>query len=303
MRMERMRVRKIAFWETLGDSYHFVLGDVMRFLGVAGAWIAMSAALAFAFGLYARFAGMPRNPVALSHVSLALLLMLGLGFLRLVTLTGFAVSWHRAILLADVPRGFAFRFGRREMRYFFYGWGLMLTVALVLAVLAFAAAAILGLLFGISGLIESAPQAAIRALTFAIPALFGMIIFIAIGLRIVLGLPAIAVDEPRGVLRRSWDRSAGNGWRLFFAALLCLLPMGIIAGAVNSVAPMILRQPGTGRAVAGVVALAIGTVLFYFLLFLGDAVWVAFLSNAYRQLAAPKPERGALLLGPASAAS
>jgi hypothetical protein len=128
-----------------------------------------------------------------------------------------------------------------------------------------------------------------------------MIIFIAIGLRIVLGLPAIAVDEPRGVLRRGWDRSRGNLWRLFFASLLCLLPMEMIGGAVNSVAPLILRHPGIGWTVAGGAALAIGTVVFYFLLFLGAAVWVAFLSNAYRQLAAAKPEREPLPLGLASA--
>jgi len=296
-------MRKIEFWETLGDSYRFVFADVMRFVRLAGAWIALCAAVAIALGLYAHFAPMPGNRMTLVGVRSALLLPLAaIGLVRFVGLTAFAVSWHRSILLADVPRGFNFRFGRRELRYFSYGWGLMATVAMVLAVLAFAAGTILGLLLGISGLIESAPHPAIRALTFAIPALAGMIIFIAIGLRIVLGLPAIAVDEPRGVLRRGWDRSRGNAWRLFFASLLCLLPMEMIGGAVNSVAPMILRHPGPGWTAARIAALAIGTILFYFLLFLGDAVWVAFLSNAYRQLVAATPEAEASVLGAALAA-
>jgi hypothetical protein len=84
--------------------------------------------------------------------------------------------------------------------------------------------------------------------------------------RLCLLFPAIAVDEEAN-LAQAWDRSRGNGWRLF--VVICVLPL-----CVSQAIGYLYRDAAT--LIEYLLLTALGTVLI--------AVEVAALSLSYRQL-------------------
>jgi len=78
-------------------------------------------------------------------------------------------------------------------------------------------------------------------------AALGLLAVTAIGVflavRFIL-ISAVASGEPVGpiaILRRSWDLTAGNWWRLFGFLLLCMIAAMALLFAVQSVAALIAR--------------------------------------------------------------
>jgi hypothetical protein len=292
---------KIPFWRNVGAAFAFLAEDPGRFFRLGAVWIfvacliyaAMVAIVGPAAIGSARYhdAGTAQG-FAYSLVSVVF------SVFRLLSGIAFAVAWHRAVLLDEAPPVLAApRFQEREWRFLLYSIvvGLIVVGAmLLLAAVAFGAgyAAVGGhwLAGGARGI---SPRPAFLALAGGIFTA-GFIAMLPFWARLTLGLPAIAVGEPRGVLGRAWHRGWRNGWRLFFGPALCALPFTLAAGILETVS-------GIGRLIAAltaaptVVAWAVAVVFFalsYIASFLGAAAAVTFLANAYRHLTPPAAGAG-----------
>ena len=81
--------------------------------------------------------------------------------------------------------------------------------------------------------------------------------------RLTLGLPAIAVAEPPGVLGRAWHRGWRNGWRLIWGPFLCSLPLSIVSGIFSAGQRLMEYVAGFGDAwrVIGVASMIVLYVL------------------------------------------
>ena len=281
---------KFPFWRTFGDAFVFVFQDFRRFLRMSAAWVALYAILFVVmvalFGVASVEPTKPMKPDDL-HIDPAHIVPgLVYAVVGIVSNVIFAVAWHRTVLLNE-QRNFlhAFRLHWREWRFFFY--------SLLVGLIALFATGIVGgisLLFGIA-VLPGFPvdQFPFNPWAFAIMAglmwlfLWFLVPFIS---RFSLGLPAIAVEEPRGVFGRSWRRGRHNGWRLFWGPIFVAIPIGIVVTVFGAIQTgfAFLTLLSTEWRIVGLVLEWIFFTLAYGAHFLSFAVSITFLSLAYKFL-------------------
>jgi hypothetical protein len=266
-------MQKIAFWRTVGDAYGFLFDNLRRFFNLAAVWLAGVLVLgAAALGLF------PAAPALGAVIAVAALIFYA------AAVVAFSVAWHRAILRGEPsPSPAGLHFGRREWRFFGYGLlitliiGVALAVAVgVLAVFAIAMMATLG---------------SMGIIFFALPALAAIAGW-AFCSRLMLALPAVAVDEESDLLSTAWARGRGNSVRLFFGPILCALPLVIAQAVLRAVIHVAFglqywaSAPHHKLALLAAAPLAQGllTALSVVVYFLQLGLTVGFLSFAYRQL-------------------
>lgn len=277
-------MHKIGFWRTIGATYGFLFGNLRRFALLSGGWLA-------GFAL--------TELVWLAAAPVFLVLAAVIGFLGIIVfeffgVTAFAVAWHRAILLDEPPR-LMLRFRGREWRFFGYSFLISLIVGGIgLAIVLILGGATFGLVKMIGG----------------IGAVFGIVPFVAwfvvlcFGARLMLALPAVAIDEPQRLIKLSWQRGRGNGARIFWGILVSLVPFIILSAAIQL---LFLRPPPAAAMLMRTWPLeptlgwAILTWVFALLYFLQSAIAVGFLSFSYRQIAAAPPPALAAAPSPAPA--
>jgi hypothetical protein len=263
-------MRKIAFWRTVGDAYRFLLGNLARFLVLAGGWL-----IAIIFTVAAA--------ALLSFVSPVLavvVVIVGAILFYFGGVLAFAVAWHRAILRGDPPR-MALHFGPRERRFLGYS----ALIGLIFFAIAFAGGIVLG------GL-AVALKAAFGKPGILVAALSPIVAIVAWGFcaRLSLALPAAAVDEPGGQLKTAWRRGQGNALRLFFGPIVCAIPIVILQIVLQLVLGPPFWRAGMARTLMAhsMTALPLTMSLLYIILIFAQvAVTVGFLSFSYRQLTAP----------------
>lgn len=290
--------RKIAFWRTVVDSFEFVFGNFDRFIRLAGPWVAIAAIL-FAtliaiFGIQAlesaRFGQAHAAPLTVSRSVSTIVL----GIYMLAAYVAFSVAWHRAVLLGEAGSTFgALRFRRREWRFLGY-WVVVGLLALAIGLGMVIVLVLVGVVIFLiaTGGAFSTPHDGTKSLLlipFAIT-MVGFIVILPFLARFSLGLPAIAVEEPDGVLRRSWHRGWRNGWRLIWGPLLCAIPLSIAVemfqGAQLATAFFLGSSAGLLYALGFILS-----ILFYAFAtaahFVALAGAITFLSLSYRQLTQP----------------
>lgn len=173
-----------------------------------------------------------------------------------------AVAWHRFVLLGDaVPGSFHLNFGRREARF------LMVSIFLGLLVMP-------GLLVSKMTAAMNDPSLGASASLLGFLGLILLMVGIYYFVRLLLLLPAVAVDEPINA-RLILERTRGNFWRLLALTVLASLPLIVIFFFTASFA-VTLALPSF---VLVVVAATVGV---FFMI-----VNVAVLSIAYRELIGP----------------
>jgi hypothetical protein len=261
-------MKKIAFWRTVGAAYGYLFTELMRFLVLAGGWF-----VAVAITVIVMILLMIASPIAGLALGMIIFLAVMIG-----AVFGFSVAWHRAILLDEPPR-FLPRFGRREWR--FLGYSLVITLA-YLGVTTVGGVLLAAVAAGVAQ--ASRPLAVIVGI-----ALFcGIIVADFYVIRLMLALPAAAVDEPSDLLGNAWRRGKGNGIRLGFGSFLCMLPTGIVQVIVQfAVAPPLWMRGVAfeGAAPPSVPAQMVSAILYVVLYFVQMALIVGFLSFSYLQLA------------------
>jgi hypothetical protein len=279
-------VRQIEFWLTVREAYRFVFSDLTRFVQTAGVWIVGTVVLnllvvaQFGDAALVTHAAGGHIPKSFDLVAFGFLI----GLFNYAGSIAFAVAWHRAVLLEETP-GFigALRFGRREWRFLFYSWGIGLVVAGI------AVAVVLILLFLGRIILQGQSIEDLPLLIKAASLAWVVVIVLILGIplvRLTLGLPAIAVDEPSGVWGRAWRRGAGNGLRLVGGAFLCVGPITLVAVFANLVQGfmVILAHRDGGAAIIGSAGEIVFLIVMYLARYLGIAAGVSFLSLSYRQL-------------------
>ncbi len=275
---------KIPFWKTVGDAYRFVFGDLPRFARASAAWIATILLLFIVVVAVLGFAIFQQGQAfgASAHLGAGPIVLLAIfGLYVFASNIAFTVAWHRVVLLGEALGLLGtLRFRGREWRFF--GYSLLIGL---LGVVAFVVAFLIG--FGVGFLVGAAIGSGV--LTIAARTVLVIVLFVTLTpflTRFVLGLPAIAVEEPRGVLRRSWRRGRHNGWRLFWGFLLCSLPLGVLA-ALCSVAERYVTPAAASGGAGWIIGLVLDFVLFALNIianYLGVAITVSFLSMSYRRL-------------------
>ena len=205
---------KIAAWHTAGAAYRIVAEHLGEFVHLALGWLTCLLAC-----IVIKMLPWP-GPVAV------LLDLLTAACIAIAS-AAISVGCYRAVLQNDIYYGgIPFSFGARELRYarFQTPIAALLLAPFALLVLwmgetqwwrgAFAflwggGFRPLGLLFVIGGLVAIVPLFVASA---------------AAAARLLLALPAAAIDEPGRLLRDAWIHTEANARPLFFGWLTCILP-------------------------------------------------------------------------------
>ena len=273
---------KIRFWATVGAAYGFAFAHLGQLLRAAGVWIAGCVVLEMALLLVSQRDGgeimlRASDPIA------TILLTAALSLFGYAATIAFAVAWHRLVLTEERRDWLAaLRFKGREWRFMFYGWayGSVLAVVAWIVIVAILRVAVAMLPEG-----SSPSRTYLVIAVYAVAASVALFAVVVPFSRLALGFPAIALEEPSGVWRRSWRRGKGNSVRLAFGIALSGAPM--VATTVLAIVGQrwLLVNERLGdvgfAGHAGEFALA---VIYYLVRFGTYAVAVSFLSLCYRQL-------------------
>lgn len=159
--------------------------------------------------------------------------------------------------------------------------------AVLLLLLAFVLIAVpILIVAGVGAAAEGSPEAAgvgvaIAMILFAVAAL-------AVGVKMLLLYPVAAMEPvgPVGILRRSWELTAGHFWKLLGFLLLFAILFAVISLAVGAVAGLLIfaiAGPPEPGSVASFLMLLIGAILnTLFVVLFGTTI-----ARIYARLAAP----------------
>lgn len=209
--------------------------------------------------------------------------MIALSVLGLIPATLFSCNWQRALLLGGAAApGLGLRWGLRETRFL----GTTILIGVAMMVTAFVVAVSVLMVFHVIGMVlgivqgasadPGTPQSAVLTIAAGLPV---VVAEIYVAIRLVLALPATAIDGSDG-FRRAWRLTRGNVARIFVALLLVVLPFYIGAFVFE----FLLGKTGLFRLVpftGTLVAVLIGFVL--------SAAGAAALSVVYRRLGGMTP--------------
>jgi hypothetical protein len=265
-------MQKIRFWSTVGATYGFLFGNLRRFAILSCGWLA---GFALTELIFVRVAGI--FPILSSVIGI-----LGVIVFEFLGNVAFAVAWHRAILLDEPPQP-TLRFGRREWRFFGYSMLITLIVggidlAITLA-LGGATAGLVKMIGKVGGVFGVVPAVA-------------WFVVLGFGARLMLALPAVAVDEPQRLIKLSWERGRGNGARIFWGIFISVVPFAIASVAFSF---LFFLPPSNSRSLMHTwprdptLGWAIANWVFVFLYFVETAIAVGFLSFSYRQIVTGPP--------------
>lgn len=183
------------------------------------------------------------TPQAASGGAVAISVVIGL--LSMFAFSSIAVSWHRYILLDEIPKGLArLRADNVVWRYFGNTLLIFLILFAGLVPVVLVAAIFLAVLGNVGAI-------------FAVPLYFAGVLFsLAAFYRLSVKLPAIALERRDFAMRDAWATTEGNNWQLIGLALLFFI--SVIALAL----------------IVGTASWAIAQTGFSFLLFVSMAVQI-----------------------------
>lgn len=216
-------MRILPIFGLLGHSFKSTLSNLGFAFHISWPWMLAILPFNIAGNIY----GVLNQPAAPGEVVASVLIVsLAIGLLTMVAFASIAVSWHRYILLDEVPHGWdRLRLDATVWRYF----GNTILMILIL----FAGGLAIGIPVGIVIAILSyfAKQ---YVLILAIPAYLAMgLAAISYSYRFGIKLPGIALNRQDYTFRNALSDSAGNFWR--FAGLgilvgLVLLALALVVG-------------------------------------------------------------------------
>ena len=261
-------MRPLLIIPTVSEAYRFVWRERRDFVSLAFPLVAVLSLVGAALVWLARpaaAAGEGGYPVALAIVGFVL------GLLSLAFMVMFSIAWHRTYLgpHAGSTVAAALKWSRRHTRFLWLVVGLGV---IVVAVVFTGAIAPLVLAAGVSG---GAPGGAVLILV--VPAVIAALLVYA---RLSLILPATAVDQFLP-LRRCWELTRGNGWRLVLIIVIASIPIWVASAAISYVVNGIVGGAGLAGSLS---ANFLGMLIDQATGFVGIAIGVSVLSIAYRQL-------------------
>lgn len=178
--------------------------------------------------------GISENPSPESATAGSAVVSAIVAILSMFVFSSIAVSWHRYILLDEVPRGWArLRADNVVWRYFGNTLLIFLTLFCGLAPVVLLAAVLLAV-FDNAGIMLSIPLY-LAGILFALAAFY----------RLSVKLPAIALERQDYMMRDAWASSRENNWQLIalgFLFLACVMILAVLVG----IASWYIAQTGIG---------------------------------------------------------
>ncbi len=237
-------MRKLPVFGVLSHALRSVLNNIRFAWHVSWPWLAILLPL----GLAADFT-LPHidpeatDPAAIARNGQAGLGYLALGALSMLVFSSIAVSWHRYILMDEIPLCMArLRLDRVVWRYF----GNTLLVILIVTVASIPLVALVSLTTVMIGL----GTAAAGGLTMAAAGLFA----IPLSYRLMVKLPAIAIGNNGFTMREALARTTGNALQLCMAGVIVIIAALLIGTLLGGLAALLSASSGGGGAmVASVV--------------------------------------------------
>jgi len=251
---------KFSGWEAVKQSITFVSAHAGDALRVAGPWVIAMTIVSFAMAQLSRSllrSGLPVTELGIARASFGWLMLVALG----VSYGAIAVAWHRLVLRSESQPGLALP-SRRALIY-------------ALAVAALYAVLLLPVVVG--EVVDFAMRQAEPAWrkTFMFIGEFLVLPIFVVSTRLVLKLPAIAVDDRKMTLAQSWRETAKIWPNMLWGMTLIWVPAFITARLVSQVL----------RVSPNEIALAIAAAASYAVTFGGFLLYATFLSLAYQRTA------------------
>lgn len=269
---------KLPLWPTIRLSYasylrHF--GDVLR---ISAFWLALLAVFNGAMGRLqaswtaAVMASPSPHPALAEPVEITVLGNISNVAMALAAVS-IGVAWHRRLLLGEPPgRSGGNIVTTRLWRY--------IAVAIVVSMIAALPVLTVLLIIWMLGLMPAssdtiAPQTPFLIAALAAAYVAGVIIL----LRLCVLLPANATGNTELNVKGAWRLSRGNGWRLFWGIIACMLIPLVLVGLVF-VAVILMPVAGSLYRAQWAAASALATCLWL----IAWPIGIGFLSHAYRHL-------------------
>jgi hypothetical protein len=247
-------MQKLPVIDAIKHSIRSTINNFPFAFHVSWPWMAVLLPLniiASLYGLTHEFNPEKPDMAELATAGPFLILMVLVSF---ISYSAIAVSWHRYILLDEVPQGWArLRLDGPMWRYL----GNIILIVLAMALIAVPVVIAVGVLgailvagMGSSGI---AVAAALGIAAYA---------FIAVaGYRFSIKLPAVALNERQFTLADAWNCSRGNFWQLLGLGLIYLViavAFGLLIFAVSDVLGLV---GSAGAAVAVAIQVVVNWVL------------------------------------------
>jgi hypothetical protein len=245
---KRRPSKKIEIWPLIARSYRYLLQHLRLFWRIGWFWFGLTLLVGLAGG---RFLTTELQQHAAELLDLPLVI-------------AFAVAWHRATLLREIPTGWiGGHLGRREARY--AGWVLFLILASFIVI----ALGILGS-YALTKDVTSGVGIAV--------ALGLLIMVILVATRFILLLPAVALGDHNAGLMWSWKLTRGHSLALFCGFCAVSLPLVVLKYAIVFA---VRYSEATGK-VAAELSQGLALLPIYQILdFANMAISIAFMSFAY----------------------
>lgn len=243
-------------------AFNHVLRSTVHNLGFAWhlswPWMVLVMPLNIAAALY----GFTFSPGAATPSSEAIAITILIALVTMFAFSSMAVSWHRYILLDEVPKGMArLRADNTVWRYF--GNTLLIILILGLGMVP------VGLLAGILAALGQA-GAVLAAPVYVV----GFAVAIASFYRLSVKLPAVALERRDFRLQQAWQVTRGNSANLFALAVLFFLAVVVMALVLGLFAYMLEK---TGLNFALFLSLALQIVFNW----IGTIMGVTLLTSLY----------------------
>jgi hypothetical protein len=257
---------KIAAWPTAAEAYRILCCNFGELLLRSGGWAASLLVL-----VVLKMFPWPR--------ALSLLLVFATVLCIAVAAASLVIGWCRVVLQGEsTPYGYiTLTFGEREFR----GLGYLAAIALLPGV----PMLLLALLTGAESwwapafiLMARGPLDLLGLLQLALSLVLLMTALMAglvVSARLLIALPAVALDEPGRQFGLVWQHSRDSLWPLFYGWLACILPAAV---------PWALLSLFLRRSLGPSLAAPIIELLAYPLSMLALALSAGFFSYVYAQL-------------------
>ncbi len=206
------KVIKVGLWGTIRNAYSFVFSNILGLLRIFSPWIIGTivvlgiTALMLVIFRAAAVAFGPKISLMLFGAAPVIFLFAGM-------MAG-QVALYRFILKGEAPYSFwRIRFGRRELRFSLYFFGIWLAILLPPVIVA-------AILYGAGRFFIPEQFNPIAAPTAAAVLSICAILTLFFGFRLFLALPAIAIDEKGCRLFDAWRQGRNNTQVLFFGPVI-----------------------------------------------------------------------------------
>jgi hypothetical protein len=237
-------MRKLPVFGVLSHALRSVINNIRFAWHVSWPWLALLLPL----GLAAEFMLPHIDPEATDPATIArngqtAFGYLALGAFSMLVFSSIAVSWHRYILMDEIPQGAArLRLDKVVWRYF----GNTLLVMLIVVAASIPLVAVVSLVTVMVGL----GAGAAGGLTMAAAGLFA----IPLSYRLMVKLPAIAIGNDGFTMREAMARTAGNALQLCMAGVVVIIAALLIGTLLGGLAALLgTSSGGAGAFIASVV--------------------------------------------------